>query len=152
MAVETHARQQVREAVAKALQNLPTTGTRVFTGRPDPLTPQEMPGLVVTTPNEQISDDFSSFSGGAVKYGRSMAILVTAYDAGRPIDDRLDRMALEIEQALGADPTLGGILKTLDLVRTDVSVDEATKRIGQLTLAFEAIYRTARGAPQTIIG
>ena len=93
-----HARTQIRAAFAAALRDLPTTGARVFTARTWPLDPKERPGLVVTIPGETI--DPSTI--GDVKLDRQATVLVIGYDDGADVEDRLDRIAAEVEAAVAA--------------------------------------------------
>lgn len=143
----THARVQIRAAVAAALANLPTTGGNVFPGRPWPLDEGERPGIVVLTPAEDAEVD----AIGPVKLMRTLEVLVIGYDDGDAIEDRLDQIALEVETAIAADPTLGGTVKEIVLSGTAMEIDQARSRAGEIRMTFTAGYRTTRAAPGTII-
>lgn len=152
----THARTQIRREVKQALHNLPTTQGRVFTGRAYPLSEKERPGLFVVTPTER--SEVSSI--GAVKLDRVAEIMIVGYADGPQdsVEDLLDQMALEVEQAIAvslADKStgLGVLVKEMVLVRTEKNIptDEAKRVIGEVRLAFETLFRTTRAAPETII-
>lgn len=147
---DTHARTQIRAQVAEMLLGLATTGQRSYSGRPYPLQePTELPGLVTIAPAEVIVEDASSMGG---KIGRRLAFVVIGYDKGDDIEGRLDQIAMEVEQALGADPTLGGLVKDSELATTDVLIDgQGKQRTGEIRLTYSALYRTTRSAPETII-
>jgi hypothetical protein len=142
----THVRQQLREAAARALVGLPVTQHRVFSGRAYPVNETEIPCLCLATPNETSEID----SIGDPVLARTVQLMVIGYDEGTEIEDRLDQIALEVERALAADVTLGGLALTCDLADTAKRVDgDAKKRKGEVTLTYQILYRTPRSAPQT---
>lgn len=147
----SHARTQVRAAVATLLGNLATTQGRVFAGYPWELNPAEIPGLAILSPSERIDENFSSFSGGVNQLGRRVTLIVVGYAKGDDIEDRLDQIALEVEQALGADRTLGGTVLDSEITSTEFAIEVDDQRVGQVRLTFEAVYRTTRAAPETIL-
>lgn len=149
----THARRQIREAVQAALTGLDTTADRVFTGRPWPLQEGELPGIVIVIPSESVIDDGSAFGDGAEAIvGRQASLIVLGYDQGEDIEDRLDQIALEVETAMAADPTFGGLVKDSELAGSSLAVDgDGRKRAGEIRLTYTVWYRTTRGDPATAL-
>jgi hypothetical protein len=149
--VSVHARTQIRRAVAKMLTNLPTTQERVFEGYPWEINPEELPALEILSPSERIDEDFSSSTGGVNQLGRRVTLIIVGYTTGDDIEDRLDQIALEVERAIGADRTLGGTVIDSEITATEFAVAVDEVRVGQVQLTYEAIYRTTRAAPETIL-
>ena len=59
---------------------------------------------------------------------RTLELGVTAMAAGAEFDDTLDDISAEVETAIGADPTLGGLVLDCVLTRTEsTSIPTETK-------------------------
>jgi hypothetical protein len=72
------------------------------------------------------------------------AVFASVEDSDAGADD----LAEPIERTLYADPTLGGLVKDLDLVRTVLDArTEGETRVGRARLEFELEYHTAAGRP-----
>lgn len=140
-----HARKQIRDALVKALKNQPTANDNVFTDRANALEAEEMPGIVIVTPAER------SLIEADTKQHREAQVKVYGFDRGENIEARLDQLALEVEEAIFADVTLGIGVKTIDLDGMEIAVEDGTERVGSIEMTFTLLYRTERGAPGTII-
>lgn len=154
MTAPVHVRTQLREAVVRALKGTRTVDDRVFTGRPYPLTGDELPGLVVIAEGEQ--SEISAIGAEPI-LGRAISIAVIGYDEGSDIEDRLDAIAVDVEEAIAADKTLNpgnpseravAVAMATTLVSTTPAVDgEGTKRVGEIRMVFLAQTRTPRSQP-----
>jgi hypothetical protein len=148
-----HVRQQIREAAATLLTGLTTTGARVFQSRVHVLADADLPGLVITTNEEQA--EFGSIGFPAL-LNRQLNLQVRALaKANSNLDDTLDTMIKEVETALSANVaanTLGGLAKHIDLnsIYIDMNAD-AEKPIGQATMSFSVFYKTVANAPDISI-
>ena len=148
MAAE-HVRTQIRKAITAALTGLTTAGDRVFESYPHPLQDKDLPGLKVDTvdPGEVESDDLHDL------LRRRLPVRITAcvkQNAG--YQDVVDQMFLEVEKALAADQTLGGLIHSLRPVSEPGYETEAgertVQRAGQI---FEVEYFTAFSAPDVAL-
>lgn len=145
----THIRTQVRAAAVSALSALTTTATRVFTGRPYPLQASERPGLVVEVLAERVEVVAMNADPTLL---RTLQLTVIGYTEGDDIEDRLDVIGAEVEAALGANPTLGGVALDTTLSAVDLDVDsEGTKRQGEIRMTFMVMTRTTRAVPTVFV-
>lgn len=139
-----HARKQLRDALKTRLTGLATTGARAFAGRVEPLTTAECPGLNVRVSAETARDDLTLLEDDSL---RDVQIVVEGYvNAGG--EDTLDQIALEVEQALEAEPTLGGLIDELTYQSTTLRrVPEGEYDHAVVTLAYSAVYIVSRTDP-----
>lgn len=139
-----HARKQIRDAVKTLLTGLPTTGVRAFAGRVEALTVAECPGLNVRVSSETARDDLPLMEDESL---RDVQILIEGYvNAGG--EDTLDQIALEVEQALEANPTIGGLVDQLTYQSTTLRrVPEGEYDHAVVTLVYSAVYIVSRTNP-----
>jgi hypothetical protein len=147
-AVVLHMRRQIRDAIEVVLSGLATTGSRIYVARPEgqPLQADELPGLRLSTPGETI--ETLTMGAGRIR-ARTLQVQVelVVKSTGTPAAT-VDTMRKEIEVALDADPTLGGLASWVELRQISLALDasaDAPEALG--TLGFEALYHTAAGAP-----
>ena len=144
-----HGRAQIRDQVRLQLTGLATTGARVFAGRVEPLAVSECPGLNVRVSEETAREDLMTLfeSGGP----REVQIVVEGYAAAGG-EDALDQIALEVETALEADPTIGGLVDQLTyqgaLLRR---VPEGEYDHAAVTLTYAAVYVVSRTNPGAFV-
>lgn len=147
----THARAAIVAAAVAALTGLATTGARVHPGRSAPKSAGAQPYLLVYGRGEQSTP--ITMAGPNRKLQRELLLVVEGV-AGEAADadDTQNSMALEIETALAADPTLGGTARDLYLSRTTINAQvEGETRLGLLRLEFSLFYQTVATAPGTIV-
>lgn len=145
----THIRTQVRTAAVSALTGLTITGSRVYSGRPYPLQATERPGLVVEVLAEGVE---ISAMGADPKLLRTIQLTVIGYTEDVAIENALDAIGAEVEAALGANPTLGGVALDTTLASVDIDVDsEGTKRQGEIRMVFVVMTRTTRAVPTVYV-
>ena len=108
-----HVRQQIRSAIVTALTGLTTTGSNVFRSRIYPLESGKLPGLCIFTRSEAVEFDTLTITRSI---GRVLEVSVEAYlSATANYDNTLDTIAVEVEEALAADVTLGGLSKDVQV-------------------------------------
>lgn len=130
------------------LRGLPTCGQNVWTGRPYPLQPAELPGIVIAVMRE-ISDTDSI---GDVHYMRLEQLIIIVEANSDTVEDDLDNAASDVERAFGINPTMDGLIKDSILKGTSINImGDGRIRAGEMRLTFEVSYRTARGAPDTLV-
>ncbi len=154
----SHARQQVREAVATLLKVSPVTWGLVFETRIPP-SRAVMPYLLVFSDGEAVDSLTVNMAG---IYFRDLSLAV----AGRlrlpgnndteTIEDRMDALAAEVESRLSFSALLALLpqIKGIQLTNTEMVVvtdDQDSPQYAEVTLSFTARYATAEAAPETLI-
>jgi hypothetical protein len=144
-----HARQRIREAIAAALTGLATTGARVYVGRDLPLDADtELPALCIYT--RQDTPDYELATMTREVY-RALEVTVNGY-AKSTTDDELDKIAAEVETAIYADQTFGGLALGMSLgEQTIEATDEGDRIVGRVEMLFTVAYRVAEGAPEAAL-
>ena len=146
----THARTQIRKAVVNALKANTAAENRVYESRVYPLDDPKLPALLVYTPQESMGQP--SIQRPRTQM-RQLQLMVEGYLKARgDIDSDANALALEVEQLIGADPTLGGLVKDamLDTTATRLS-GEGEKPVAIISLTFVILYSVKENAPQTLI-
>jgi len=140
-----HVRKQIRNAVKGALQGLATTGDRVFVSRVYPLAQAQLPGLLIFTPGED-----SGREDSPTETMRDMTLQVHGLvKISEGLEDELDDIAMEVEQALDA---LGeaGLAKIYHGIQGTISTlagEDVDQPHGAIAMEFLYTYRTAAGSP-----
>ena len=145
-----HVRKQIRDAVVTTVTGLTTTTTNVFASRVYRVEDSKLPALLVYT-NEEESEVLSM--SRPQKIHRTVAVVVEGIaKATTALDDTLDTIAKEIETAIAADPTVGGLAK--ETVLTDIGVEltgDAQQPTGSIRLSFAVRYVTLETDPTTAL-
>ena len=142
----SHARQQIREALATQLSsagisNVTQSRVRTF---------QTLPSVNVLSTSESIAPEIST--AGMVQ-ARELEISVEVRAKGTSnVDDSLDGIAVDIEVAIMADPTLGGLAHYAELLATEVEFDdEAEKPTGLLAMTWQVTYMVNASNPEVAL-
>jgi len=143
-----HVRKQIRDAIVTALTGLTTTGSNVFRSRIYPLEQTKLPGICIFTRSEAVEFDTLTM---ARSINRVLDVQVEAYvSATANYDNTLDQIAVEVEEALSADVTFGGLAKDTQVTafEADFSGDgEQPVAVGRFTVTVQ--YRTAENDVET---
>lgn len=143
-----HVRQQIRDAIVTALTGLATTGASVFRSRIYPIEAARLPGLCVYTMTE--ASEIETISRPRLS-SRDLTVAVEAYVSGvSNYDNTLDTISAEVEQALAADPSLGGLAKDLKIAAFEAEFageGEQPVAVGRITVAVE--YAVAENNVET---
>lgn len=144
----THVRRQIREAAGALLVGLTTTGSRVSQSRMRPRTDALLPALLVETNEEAITPHSIG-----TQLQRELTLTVRGVAKGTgDVDDTLDAIALEVETAIAAGPTFGGLASQCALQRINVDFDDSTdKPVGVVTLDYQVTYFTNAASPGSIL-
>lgn len=136
-----HPRTRIRTAIAAALASV----APVTANRDDPLQADALPCIGLFTPDETTQE----LTMGSRRQMRRMDLYVDGYvRAGADLDDRLDAMALRIEQAIAAGGRFGGALDRIELVRTVTDrLTTGELKAGVTRLQFVVTYQTGFGQP-----
>lgn len=145
----SHARQQLREAVLAAVTNLPTTKRNAFASRVHPISDGELPCVIVFTRNES-SEPMTI--GLPRRFKHSLTVVVEGYvKMVDGYDNKLDKIALEVEEALYNNPSLQVLVKDIFLSETEIKITgEAEKPVALVSMSFSAEYHTLEDDPETL--
>lgn len=137
-----HVRQQIRERIASVLTtNVTLVSSRVYQSRVYPLTEAQLPAVTVYTGAE--TSGLQTI--GTKTLMRTVNINVDVYaKATADLDDDLDAIAVQIEEAIAGDFTVNGLAKDAVLISTDIDFSGETEQpIGMARLTFAVRYITA---------
>ena len=142
-----HLRKQLRDAVESAVTGLTTTGANVFVSRTLPIW-ATLPALCIFTSEEVATYDLGRMGCTPM---RVVTLTIEGYHKGGD-DDTLDQIALEVETAVFADTTFGGLAQYLvNLTQTLQREGDGEESTGVITMLFEIAYRAADGAPSVAL-
>ena len=142
-----HIRKTIREHVVTTVTSLSTTGSNVYETRYFPLQTGNLPALIVYTLDETVED--YTIGQNTRTQLRSLNLIIEAHCRGTAnIDDTLDTIAEEVEEAMVADITRGGNAKDTKLVSTEVDFDTASQKTGLMRLTYLITYNTVENAVQ----
>ena len=142
-----HIRKSIRENIGTALTGLSTTGSSVFESRTFPLNFSHLPALLVYTKDEEISE--YSLRNPRTQF-RQLQVVIEAHIKGTSnIDDTIDTIAEEVEDAMVSDITRGGHAKDTRLQSTEIEFEEATSKVGLGRFTYVIDYATVENAVQT---
>ena len=142
-----HQRKTIRDAVITSLTGLSTTGSRVFNSRVYPNEESKLTCLNVFTLSEAVELD-------SVKSTiRSLELVVEGFaSANSNIENTLDTIATEVEEALGSDTSLSNTCQSHNITNTEITLaNEGSLPIGVVRLVFNVIYRTTQADVETQI-
>ena len=143
-----HIRKSIREHVVTTVTSLSTTGSNVYETRYFPLQTGNLPALIVYTLDETV-EDYTIGQNTRTQF-RALNLIIEAHCRGTAnIDDTLDTIAEEVEEAMVTDITRGGHAKDTKLVATDVEFDTASQKTGLMRLTYLISYSTVENAVQT---
>ena len=143
-----HVRKSIREHVVTTVTSLSTTGSNVYETRYFPLQTGNLPALIVYTLDESIED--YTLGRNTRTQQRSLNLIIEAHCRGTAnIDDTLDTIAEEVEEAMVTDVSRGGNAKDTKLVSTEIEFDTASQKTGLMRLTYLINYNTVENAVQT---
>ena len=146
----SHVRQQIRDDIVTTLTGLATTGSNVFRSRIFPLEQTNLPALCIYTKSETSEYDTIGLPRSV---NRILDVAVEAYVKGvSNYDNTLDTIAVEVEEAIAADVTLGGVAKDAQITafEADFAGDgEQPVAVGRFTITVE--YRTVENDVETAV-
>ena len=142
-----HVRKAIREHVVTTITSLSTTGSNVYETRYFPLQTGNLPALIVYTLDETV-EDYTLGQNTRTQF-RALNLIIEAHCRGTAnIDDTLDTIAEEVEEAMVTDISRGGNAKDTKLVSTEVDFDTASQKTGLMRLTYLITYNTVENAVQ----
>jgi len=145
-----HIRQQIREYFGTTLTGLSTTGSNVYESRVYPLENAKLPALIIYTKSETSEP---IVIGTDRVMSRELAVVVEGYaKATSDFDDTIDTISKEVEEAIAADRTLGGLAKDTYLESTEIEFNgEGEKPLGYVSLTFLTNYYVKENNPDVAV-
>lgn len=144
-----HARTQIRDAAIALFTGLTTTGANVAAGRAYPLLREALPALTVFTDQDVLNDDAGVMGP---KTMRTLGLVVAGHAQGTDEDAVLDRIDAEVQAALIADKTLGGLVEDIEWRAMEKELSgEAERPTGRIRITFAVEYRVSEYDPTVII-
>jgi hypothetical protein len=145
-----HIRQQIREYFGSNLNGLSTTGSNVYESRVYPIENSKLPALVIYTKSETSEP---IVIGTDRVMSRELSVVVEGYaKATSNFDDTIDTISKEVEEAIAADRTLGGLAKDTYLESTQIDFNaEGEKPLGFVSLTFISNYYVKEKNPDVAV-
>lgn len=141
-----HARKTVRDALTTAVTGLTTTGANVYQSRVYPIEAAGLPGLLVFAEADRVVD--STLNGNRTLYRQTTFVVEAHAKATSALDDTLDLICEEVEVALAADPTLGGVCTDLQIRDTELAYEPGGDQPhGTARMQWECAYFVKEQAP-----
>jgi len=146
----SHVRQQIREYFGTNLTGLTTTGSNVFESRVYPLDNTRLPALLIYTKSEASEP---IVIGTDRVMSRELSVVVEGYvKSTTNFDDTIDTISKEVEEAIAADRTLGGLAKDTYIESTEITFNaEGEKPMGYVSLTFISNYYVKEKNPDVAV-
>lgn len=134
-----HQRQVIRNAIAAALVDATDAAGRVFTTQKIAYQMRSLPAISVYSLSET-----STMDTAPRETDRTLEIAIECIvGAVSNIDDDMDAIAEQVEQAMNLDPWFGGACAESELIGTTIqSEEEGDRDLGLVTLTYSVLYRT----------
>lgn len=142
----THIRKLIRDSVVDDVTGLTTTGARVYRSRLYPLSDAQLPGLCVYTGDEQVN---TSTITRPRTQERQVEVRVEVFVAAQQdYDDEIDSIIEEVEIAMSADVTRGGVAKDTKLasIRNTMAADGEIP-VCIAVMSYQIHYTAKENAP-----
>lgn len=143
-----HVRKAIRENIVTTLTGLSTTGSSVYETRVFQINYAKLPALMVYTQDETIVEH--TITSSSRTQHRQLTCIIEGHIKGSAnIDDTIDTISEEVEEAMATDRTRGGNAKDTKLQSTEVEFEEATQKVGLVRFTYIVDYVTVENAVQT---
>ncbi len=148
----SHARTIIRNTIVSLFKNnsvlKKAVEGRIYESKIYPI--DTVPAIMVYTPNEQVID--YTISSPRTQTRQLNVIIEIFAKANATPDQTGDGLALEIEDILGSDPSLGGMVKDLSLHSSETILSgEGDKPIAVTILTYHLSYRTKENSPNKFV-
>ncbi|WP_422460249.1 MULTISPECIES: hypothetical protein [unclassified Endozoicomonas] len=138
-----HHRQTIRAAIATQLKGKTDAGDRVFVNRQRTLRRDDLPCLLVYTTTESCDTGYAEQTAPRQDKRRLTCVVDIRAESRNGLDDLLDRLAFQVEQAVFADVSFGQTVADGFLNSTNIQFSEEGEHcIGACELSFELHYYT----------
>lgn len=143
-----HHRTTIRDALISLLTGLPSVAN-LYPERGYRVGPDDLPAVVFSLADDDTDTGDAAMGAPEVEEAQTIMVEVHATGgSGKLVAEALDQMELEVEGAIGADPTLGNlveiVLKSGSTLEMNVDQDRV---LGVRVITYVAQWRHAFGAP-----
>ena len=132
----------IRTAAQSQIVTGAAFGARVFIGKKDALSEDQLPAAVV----QIVSEEIELISHTPRRFVRRLELMIEGYDkatASLETEERLDILADAIEAAILTDKTLGGIVKDCRPVNIEYENPDAGSQVfGTIKMTYSVEYET----------
>ena len=134
-----HLRKQIRDNVVTALTGLSTTGSKVYASRVYPMAAANLPGLCVYARSEEV--ETTTITRPRTQF-RTLTLSVEGFVvATSGLDNALDAISLEVEEALAVDPSRSNLAKDTRVETIEAEyVDEGEQPVGTIRIDVAVEY------------
>lgn len=149
----SHARKQIRDAVANLVSGLTTTGARVFPSRVYSLDETELPSLSIFMIDVSQDEVITRITVGTPpRFHRQCPLIIEGYAVmDDAVDDVLDQIAAEVETAMAAPLIVGSRTVPAQLQTTSKElIGDNEGQIGIVRLVYSVSYVTAENTPEIL--
>lgn len=145
-----HIRKSIRDNVVTTLTGLATTGANVYRTRYYPIAQGKLPGLAIYTQTENVES--ATMTRPRTKM-RELEVVIEGYAVGiTNLDNTLDQISLEVEEAMVTDVTRNGLAKDTELSSVEVEYSgDAEKPVGVVKMTFMVTYATIENDAETAV-
>ena len=144
----SHLRKQIRDRIVSNVTGLATTGSRVYQTRFYPIASISQPLLLVYTLSEDSEPETMTRPRKIIR--RVNFTLEGMAKGTSGLDDTLDAIARDVEEAILVDQTCNSLAK--DTVLTGTAIDynaEGEQPVGSIKMTFQVIYRTTENESES---
>lgn len=147
-----HVREQITTAIKTVCTGLTTTGANVFVSRVYTFNDAVLPCINIYGTDEEVDETHVTIGKQIV---RNLDVMVEARakvysEATDPVDNVLNDICAEVETAISADHTLGGLCVFCIIAGTHLTLEaEHEKPVGLASMRFRAQYATLTTDPTT---
>lgn len=148
-----HARRSIREAIAALMRNTATAGSRVYPSRLFSLDESELPSISVYTTDDANAEVVTKLTlSRPVRVNRELPVIIEAHAVmDESIDDLLDGLALEIEQAMSLSIIVGQVELSSRLISTQTTFSgDGELQVGVIRLIYSVAYSTREDTPDSL--
>ena len=152
-----HVRKRIRDDIKTTITGLTTTGSSVFVARTTELITTDYPALLIDIFTEESAAESIDEPRNLVRSLEQTIFAVEEHGTG--FENTLDTICKEVEAAIAADTTLGGLAKDARLTSTTLEmkrdVEEpilaiGTQNVGVMTMVWTVEYSTPEDAADTV--
>ena len=145
-----HVRETIRSNIVTVFTGVTTTGSNGFDRRHYPLESSNLPALCVYTLSEET--EYATMTVPRTQL-RTLNVAVEAYVKGTgAIDNTIDTIAVQVEEALDADLTRDGNAKDTQITAVDIDYNaEGEQPLGIAKFNVVVLYETLENDVETAV-
>jgi len=145
-----HARKTIRDNIKTTLTGLTTTGSNVFQSRVYPMHRSKLPGLLIYNKAEEI--EYRAITSPRLQHRTASYDVEIYVMATENYDNDLDKISVEVEEALATDTTRGGNAEDTRIISYDIDFNgDGDQPVAVARIAVEVTYQVRENNPDVII-